>query len=233
MSKSSKLVALAFAVVLAVGAVSCKNGSDKENVSDNNNSADWVDLGLPSGLLWATHNVGATTPEEYGHHLAWGETQAKATYGWETYAFGDSKTTLTRYCGSAENGLDGFTDNLATLQPSDDAATANWGDDARTPTKEDWDELLDNCTREWVTQNNVSGYKLTGTNGNTIFLPAAGYCLGDELIYADSCGTYCSASLYTDSPYDAWYFAFRSDTAGVYYGYRSCGMSVRPVRSAQ
>ena len=190
----------------------------------------YVDLGLPSGLLWATCNVGADNPEDYGDYFAWGETQPKDTYNWSTYQYCmGSNTTMTKYCNNSSIGYNGFTDNLTTLLPEDDAATANWGSDWRMPTKEEWQELLDNTTHAWTTQNGVNGRLFTASNGNSLFLPAAGI---SGLHYAGSYGYYWSSSLYTGTPYDAWGFYFYS---GYYYLSnlnRAYGESVRPVRSA-
>ena len=108
---------------------------------------EYVDLGLPSGLLWATCNVGATSPEDYGDYFAWGETQPKDTYEWSTYQYcNGSYNTLTKYCSNSSYGYNGFTDNLTTLLPEDDAATANWGGNWRMPTKEEFQELYNNTT---------------------------------------------------------------------------------------
>ncbi|MBR3945706.1 MAG: hypothetical protein IKJ56_01235 [Bacteroidales bacterium] len=160
---------------------------------------DFVDLGLPSGTLWATCNVGANRPEEYGDYFAWGEITAKDTYDWSTYRYcNGSNTTLTKYCYDANYGYNGFTDNLTTLQPSDDAATANWGNGWRMPTSTEMQELIDNCTFEWITQNGVNGRKFTGTNGNSIFMPAAGYHNASGIMHAGSRGNYGSASLRLD-----------------------------------
>ena len=105
----------------------------------------WVDLGLPSGTLWATCNVGANAPEEYGDYFAWGETQSKDYYYWDTYQYCmGSSATMTKYCNKSNYGYNGFTDNLTTLLPEDDAATANWGTDWRMPTRDEWDELFQN-----------------------------------------------------------------------------------------
>ena len=99
----------------------------------------YVDLGLPSGVLWATYNVGAEYPEAYGNHFAWGETQPKDTYNWNNYQYcNGSNNTLTKYCNNSSYGFNGFTDNLTMLLPEDDAATANWGADWRMPTKNEW-----------------------------------------------------------------------------------------------
>lgn len=190
---------------------------------------DWVDLGLPSGLLWATRNVGATTPEEYGDYFAWAETTPKGTYDWTNlrYSVGGCNQ-LTKYCGKSSYGSIGFTDSLSVLQPPDDAATALYG--GRIPTKEDWQELIDNTTSQWTTQNHVYGRRFTGANGNSIFLPAAGGRNGKSLEYGTNCGFYWSSSLYTEYPCSAWYCYFFTD--GCYVGYygRAYGHAVRAVR---
>ena len=195
---------------------------------------DYVDLGLPSGLLWATCNVGAARPENYGDYFAWGETQPKETYSWTTYQYSNgSSNTLTKYCDNSSYGYNGFTDDLTTLLPEDDAATANWGEGWRMPTQAEFQELLDNTTVTWTTKNGVNGRLFTASNGNSLFLPAAGYRYGSYLFSAGSNGDYWSSSLNTDDPNDAWGLHFRS---GYYYMndiYRGDGQSVRPVRSGQ
>ena len=192
---------------------------------------EYVDLGLPSGTLWATCNVGADNPEDYGDYFAWGETQPKDTYNWSTYQYCmGSYNTLTKYCNNSSYGYNGFTDDLTTLLPEDDAATANWGSDWRMPTKEEWQELYDNTTMTWTTQNGVNGRLFTASNGNSLFLPAAGYRGNGSLYCAGSYGDYWSSSLNTDYPYDAWYFDFNSGSCRMYNGSRGCGQSVRPVR---
>jgi uncharacterized protein (TIGR02145 family) len=196
----------------------------------------YVDLGLPSGLLWATCNVGADNPEDYGDYFAWGETQPKDYYDWSTYQYcngGDGWNTLTKYCNDGEYGYNGFADYLTTLLPEDDAATANWGEDWRMPTKEEWEELYNNTTVAWTTQNGVYGRLFTASNGNSLFLPAAGYRYNSSLSNAGSNGRYWSSSLFTGSPSLAWYFFFRSDYYGMSNGDRCYSRSVRPVRSAQ
>ena len=181
-----------------------------------------------------TCNVGANSPEEYGDYFAWGETQPKDTYNWSTYQYcmGNSNT-LTKYCTDASYGYNGFTDNLTTLLPEDDAATANWGSDWRMPTQEEWQELYDNTTVTWTTQNGVNGRLFTASNGNSLFLPAAGYRYDSNLYDAGSWGNFWSSSLYTVSPYSAWYFYFGSVDCDMYNDDRSCGQSVRGVRSSR
>ena len=194
----------------------------------------YVDLGLPSGLLWATCNIGADAPEDYGFYFAWGETQPKDNYDWNTYQYcNGSSSTLTKYCNKSNYGYNGFTDNLTTLLPEDDAATANWGSDWRMPTKEEFQELYNNTTVTWTTQNGVNGRLFTASNGNSLFLPAAGCRYDGSLNDVGSYGYYWSSSLDTDYPRDAWYFDFGWDYYGMFSGYRSFGQSVRPVRSGQ
>ena len=193
---------------------------------------DWVDLGLPSGLLWATRNVGATSPEDYGDYFAWGETTPKSYYDWSTYIYSNgADDQLTKYCSNSDYGYNGFTDNLTILQPGDDAATANYG--GRTPTKVEWQELLDNTTATWTTQNGVNGRLFTGTNGNSIFLPAAG-CRWDSNIHGGGYyGYYWSSSLYPGLPFYAWEIGFGSGSQYLDAINRMCGQPVRAVRSAE
>ena len=118
----------------------------------------YVDLGLPSGTLWAACNVGAVTPEDYGDYFAWGETQPKDFYDWSTYQYcNGSYNTLTKYCSDASFGYNGFSDTLSILLRENDAATANWGSDWRMPTNEEWQELYNNTTHVWTTQNGGNG----------------------------------------------------------------------------
>ncbi len=186
----------------------------------------YVDLGL--SVKWATCNVGATSPEEYGNYYAWGETEPKTTiYTWATYKWcNGSEDTLTKYCTSSSRGT---VDNKTVLDPEDDAAAVNWGGAWRMPTDAEWTELRENCTWTWTTKNGVNGYEVKGTNGNSIFLPAAGYRYGGFLYDAGSDGSYWSSSLYTDGPSRALDVDIRSD--GVYRNdyLRFCGQSVRPV----
>ena len=145
-----------------------------------------------------------------------------------------SSTTLTKYCNETSYGYNGFTDNLTTLLPEDDAATANWGSDWRMPTQEEWQELLDNTTNTWTTQNGVNGRLFTASNGNSLFLPVAGRRWNGEFNDVGSNGYYWSSSLITGYPYGAWGFSFKSNSADVYYcSYRDYGQSVRAVRSAR
>lgn len=163
------------------------------------NGHDYVDLGLPSGTLWATCDVGADSPEDQGDYFAWGETTSKNTYEWSTYQYcNGSSHTLTKYCFSLYHGYNGFTDNLTILLPEDDAATANWGNGWCMPTKEQWQELINNTTVSYTTLNGVYGCLFTALNSNALFLPAVNL---DDISAVDldvGCsGSYWSSSLDT------------------------------------
>ena len=135
-----------------------------------------VDLGLPSGIKWATCNVGAEKPEDYGNYYAWGEVLPKDYYDFGTYKYANGASDeLTKYCNNASYGDNGFTDNKTTLEPEDDAAHVNWGGSWRMPTDAEWQELRDNCTWTWTTQNGINGYQVTSQkNSNSIFSSRCG-----------------------------------------------------------
>ena len=195
----------------------------------NVNGHDYVDLGLPSGTLWATCNVGASKPEEYGNYYAWGETAPKSTYNWSTYKWcKGSSNTMTKYCTYSDYGT---VDNKTVLDPEDDAAYVNWGGDWCMPTEDEIRELNNTtyCTWSWTTQNGVYGYKVTSkSNGNSIFLPAAGDRGGSSLYYAGAGGYYWSSSLSSDYGDSAYCMGFYS--GGHYWGGgRANGRTVRPV----
>ena len=209
----------------------------QSSVTGSANGHEWVDLGLPSGTLWATCNVGASKPEGYGSYFAWGETkpQSSNTYNWNTYKYAIGTTRddpkLTKYCSQSKYGDNGFTDDLTTLQSGDDPATANWGSGWRTPSTSQWDELLSNTVNQWTTKNGVAGRLFTSKkNGQSVFLPAADGRWDSELHLAGSNGYYWSRSLNTDGPRYAWYLYFNSDGCNMIYIDRDNGFSVRPVR---
>ena len=185
----------------------------------------WIDLGLPSGIKWATCNVGAGNPEDYGNYYAWGEVLPKADYSLATYKYANGASDkLTKYCNKANYGDNGFTDNKTTLEPEDDAAYFNWGGSWRMPTDAEWTELREQCTWTWTTQNGIHGYRVASkTNSNSIFLPVTFY------FYDYVIGYYWSSSLYENYPDGAWGLCFGSGRVRRYYGLRSYGQSVRPV----
>jgi hypothetical protein len=224
MNKFTKIIA-AIIMLATIVVVGCK----KPEVP----SHEFVDLGLPSGTLWATCNLGADQPEGYGDYFAWGETAPKQSYSWCNYKYGeciDDRVEMTKYCTDSTWGFNGFYDKLTVLEPVDDAATANWGADWRMPTKEDWEELYTNTTCTWTKQNDVMGMLLTSWNGNSIFLPAAGYCSEDEII-STALGIYWSSSLQLNLQVIAWSFHFTLDGCHVCGSYeRNRGQVVRAVR---
>ena len=184
------------------------------------NGHKFVDLGLPSGLLWAETNVGASSSTDDGDYFAWGETKPKSTYSWSTYKWGDDK--MTKY-----NSSDGKT----TLDAADDAATVNWGAPCRMPDSSEFQELYDECNWSWKSNyNGASGYLVTGPNGNTIFLPASGYRYNDDLSGHGSLGNYWSRSLYSRNTGSARRLNFDSGSVYPTYGSsRYYGCTVRPV----
>ena len=180
-----------------------------------------IDLDLPSGTKWACCNVDTDHPENqsptnYGGYYAWGETETKSTYNWSTYTHCDGSHDTCHDLGS----------DIAGTQY--DVAHVKWGGSWVMPTKVQQDELRDNCTYEWTTVNGVKGGKFTGTNGGSIFLPAAGHRYSD-LYYAGSRGYYWSSSQYPSSAYAAYYLYFDSGSTDWYNYYRGSGQSVRPV----
>lgn len=201
--------------------------------SDDNTEEipEYVDLGLPSGTLWATCNLGAETPEGYGDYFAWGESTAKSVFDWSIYDYcNGTYNTLTKYCNMSQYGNNGFTDTLTVLEGSDDAATVNLGPNWRIPTKEEFDELIANCTRQWSSINYVDGMYFIGPNGNKIFMPAFGV-LYDEGEYTPifGIGYYWSSSLNQENPSIAECLCFNGETCIVGGTSRACGMTIRPV----
>ena len=189
------------------------------------NGHEYVDLGL--SVKWATCNVGANSPEEYGGYYAWGETEEKEDYDWSTYKWcKGSSYTMTKYCRDRYYGT---VDNKTVLDPEDDVAHVKWGGSWRMPTIAELDELRDSCTWTWTTQNGVNGYTVTGANGNSIFLPAAGYRYGSYLYYSGGYQSiYWSSSLHESLSDDAYNLNFSGNYDWNYCN-RYYGLSVRPV----
>ena len=207
-------------------------GPDNDPTPDEH---EWVDLGLPSGTLWATCNVGASSPEEYGDYFAWGETEPKEDYSWSTYKWcNGSYNTLTKYCTNSFNGV---VDNKTELDLEDDAAYVNWGPSWRMPSSAQIGELLDNCSWLWATRNRVSGVQVIGPNGASLFLPAAGLWNGNSIEHAGDYVYIWSYKLYDIPNYAMSHYALslnaNSEGRGrsAYYRYR--GQCVRPVCASQ
>ncbi|MGN0186419.1 MAG: hypothetical protein ACI392_01560 [Paludibacteraceae bacterium] len=192
-----------------------QNGNNDQNgdngtAANTENGYEWVDLGL--SVKWATHNVGAVRPEGSGDYFAWGETEPKSSYSESNYS---------------------YSSNPSVLPLDRDAARANWGGAWRMPTDAEWTELREKCAWKWTDDYKgigVHGYIVTSlTNGNAIFLPAAGYRYDDDLRRAGSNGRYWSSSLYSDYPDFAWDLYFTSGSVYRNDDYRYYGQSVRPV----
>ncbi len=187
-----------------------------------------VDLGL--SVYWGTTNIGAGKPEEYGDYYAWGETAPKDDYSWSTYKWcNGSSSTLTKYNTSSSYGT--VVDNKTVLESSDDVASVKLGGKWRMPTDAEWTELRTKCTWTWTTNYNGTGRMgriFTASNGNSIFLPAAGYRFGTLLSYAGSAGYYWSSSL-CGTTYNAWRVFVYSDYVSSGPMNRYYGLSVRPV----
>ena len=174
-----------------------------------------VDLGLPSGLKWAKMNVGASSPEDYGDYYAWGETTAKSDYIRDSYQYHNGSSLIN--IGS----------NISGTQY--DVARAQWGGSWRLPTNAEMQELKDRCTWTWITYKGIDGYKVTGPNGNSIFLPAAGYRYGTGINDRGSCGYYWSGTLFVAESYVAYGLYFYSSDRYVRNRNREYGHTVRPV----
>lgn len=241
MNKSIKAIVAVMLTVVAIVVIGCHK-PDEPNNGDNNGNNDtieeyeYVDLGLPSGTLWATCNVGADSIEDPGDYFAWGETVTKELYDWKSYKYStyvEGRYLLNKYCTNPFCGYDGFSDNLTVLEPGDDAATANWGENWRMATGDEWRELYQNTTCELTTQNGALGRLLTSWNGNSIFLPATGFYMDNELIYTNL-DLYWTSSLQTDAQVSAWSFHSDWDNCHVCGTYERClGICVRAVRCFQ
>lgn len=202
---------------------------------------EYVDLGLPSGTLWATCNVGAGSPEDYGDYFAWGETEPKSAYTWENYKYCmGTDNTLTKYCTNIDLGYNGFTDGLTEMTSEDDAATAKWGSEWQMPSLTQLAELVNssNTTTEWTTMNGVNGRRITSnSNGNSIFLPAAGR-YNDESLQETGLYGYYWSNMIVNTSYNTANKNYNVrllflNSGGFTYSQtfsRYLGLSVRPVR---
>ena len=196
-----------------------------------------IDLGLPSGTLWMDRNIGASSPEDAGLYFAWGETQGYTAdevdkakqFSSDDYKYANGKNgKLTKYCNNSSYGNDGYTDSLTTLEVTDDAANKYTDGKCNMPTKEQLQELIDETTSIWTTQNGVSGRLFTSkTNGNSIFVPAAGYGNNGSTHSVGSIGCLWSSSLSENNTKHAWYLCFDDDDVDLYTDYRCDGCSVR------
>ena len=204
-------------------------GDAKVNVSEDkaksSDEVEAVDLGL--SVKWANMNVGAKKESGFGTYFAWGETQPKEYYSWKTYAWsrGDSQF-LTKYS---------TTDKRTQLALADDAARTNLGGEWRMPTVDEYEELIANCTWQWITKDGVNGYKITSKKtGNSIFLPITGCRFYADIQLRGVSGIYWTSSLYTANPNKAWCLEFNVSDISVYYGNLSSNrFSGRCIRAVQ
>ena len=211
--------------------------SQKDKKGTVKDTRKYVDLGLPSGTLWATCNIGASKPEEYGLYFAWGETKGYTSdtsdghqFNMKTYRFcRGTYDSLTKYCGVRGFGI---VDNKKELDPGDDAATVNWGSKWEMPSSDQMTELCDsaNTIIEWTTLNGVNGRKITSRkNGNSIFFPAAGWRYDDRLWDDATNGQYKSRTLFEEST--SYSLLFDQESIYCFHSLREVGASVRPVRT--
>lgn len=198
------------------------------------NGYEYIDLGLPSGLKWATYNLGASHPYQNGDYFAWGEIDFKDEYSWSTYTHcNGTESSLTKY--NTHTSFGSIIDGLVQLETVDDAANYHWKGDWRIPTREEFQELYNECTWEWTTVNGTNGYMVIGPNGQGIFLPAAGYIKGTEVTGEYTSGYYWSATLESNGPEDAYMLrfsepSFLSNNINTNYDYyRYYGRTIRPV----
>ena len=217
----NKLTTLLMASAIALTATSCGGDSEPEiidnsttNVNVTINGHKFVDLGLPSGTLWAETNIGASTPYEDGDYFAWAETKPKSRYSLD-----NQKSNVNKY-----------KDGKTTLDAADDAATANWGSSCRMPTTTEMKELKDKCTWTWKSNyNGASGYLVKGSNGNSIFLPATGLRDEEDFVFHGTEGNYWSSQTLKIGKYDAEFLSFSNDDFDIAYSNSYMGYTVRPV----
>ena len=176
------------------------------------NGHEFVDLGLPSGTKWATCNIGAESPGDFGNYYAWGERRTKKIFDIDTYSIFYRKI-----------------DNSISGDRSHDVARRKWGATWRLPTKSDFEELDSLCTWTWGARNGTDGYIVTATNGNSIFLPAAGGCVKDSICGERKEGYYWSATPNTVDANLSYFLFFNRSYAIIYDYFRIVGMTVRPV----
>ena len=209
------------------------NGASVRAVRMPEENHEYVDLGLPSGTLWATCNIGASAPEEYGYYFAWGETETKDVYDWRTYKWCNGyDNSFTKYCTDSGYGYNGFTDGKTELDPEDDAAYVNWGPSWRMPTHEQQRELVEQCTWTPETRVGLKGQLVTGPNGNTIFLPASRSSVKESPYNTGTWGSwafYWSRTLSANHSDNACDLLYPGNVYWDHYSNRYNGEAVRPV----
>lgn len=192
-----------------------------------------VDLGLPSGLLWASYNIGANKPEDFGEYYSWAESESKESYHYTAYKYCSDWDKPTKY---------NTNDNKTTLESVDDVAHVKWGNNWRIPTKEDFEELIDNCTWTWSIKNGIAGYEVVGNKpgytDRSIFFPAGGFLRFNRENNSIGWGWYWASSLLTDlsvfdcpEPIGGWMLKLTPDYYIMSWTHRYDGLTVRPVYS--
>lgn len=229
MKLNKLIIALKAALVLVAlcPAATLMGQGKAENAATSCNGHACVDLGLPSGLKWADVNIGAKAPEDGGQYFAWGETKAKDMYDWSNHTLCQgSNACLTKYCDVDERGTK---DGKSVLEPVDDVASVQWGGAWRIPTRAEFQELIDNCEWTWVEVNGKHGYQVKGKNGNSIFLPAAGWGFGKNVGFVDVNGYYWASTCYSHDHSSADYLHIYDEYKGVHEYGRCVGHSIRAV----
>lgn len=188
------------------------SGDTNTDISGYCNGHSYVDLGLPSGLLWATCNIGAGSAYGYGDYYAWGETTTKNDYSENTYT---------------------YTNNPDVLPNDADAASICWGSSWRIPTYNELEELINNCTTRYVTKNGVNGRMFIGPNGKSIFMPASGYITGSDYMYVGTLGRYWTSSINSDSGQRSYTLNFDTNNCVISSSGRNVGRSIRAVCTPQ
>ena len=202
-----------------------------DNIIEEDNSRVYVDLGLPSGTLWATTNLGATKCENFGYYYSWGETETKGSYQVDNYKW--SNADMTEFSKYNNDPSKGIVDNLFELEAEDDAALATWGEGWSIPNRSDFEELMNYCSYSWTDFNGVPGLNFVGQNGNSMFLPAAGFRVYDIDSHSNEWGYYATRDLYTMESEDCILFMFEPGETHAYWtNLRYYGYPVRPIYKA-
>ena len=189
-----------------------------------------VDLGLPSGVKWASFNLGAVSPEGFGFFSAWGVTEPKERYNRDTYSWNDGTwLDMTKYCYDSRYGHNGFEDGKRCLDPEDDAAHALLGGSWRMPSAAEMDELVQSCFWSYVSVNGVYGYKATGPNGNSVFFPFAGWMNDNVHVDIGAAGYYWTNFLDLNKAYSGFYLSLVYGKVMMTTDYRYLGYPIRPV----
>ncbi len=234
-----KFFSLLLCGAIVIGLNSCKEdefkapggGPNNNNNTPQEDTKEAVDLAL--SVRWATCNIGAAKPEEYGKYFAWGETRNKDTFNW--LFVGDYRWGVGKPAEQPNFGMTKYnkSDNKTVLEAADDAATAKWGEEWRMPTAAEQQELLDKCIWTWTTRNGVNGYEVKGRNGNAIFLPAAGYCNFSDVGEVGEYGYYWSASRHQNIPMHASHLLISTKRRSMNTCDRYIGLTIRPVFIAE